>query len=69
MIAGLRRAEAVVTTSRWMEKLLRIAYGSDFDGHIIPPGRNPIYFNPFVTKEESVLAIVVCGIRESRSLC
>ena len=31
--------------------------GGDFEGCIIPPGRNPIYFNPFVTKEESVLAI------------
>ena len=37
--------------------MLRIAYGDDFEGHVIPPGRNPIYFNPFVTKEESVLAI------------
>ena len=57
MIAGLRRAEAVVTTSRWMEEMLRVAYGKDFEGHVIPPGRNPIYFNPFVAKEESVLAI------------
>jgi glycogen(starch) synthase len=57
MVEGLKRAEAVVTTSRWMEEMLRLAYGDDFDGHIIPPGRNPIYFNPFVTKEESVLAI------------
>ncbi len=57
MVAGLKRAEAVVTTSRWMEEMLRVAYGDDFDGHIIPPGRNPIYFNPFVAKEESVLAI------------
>ncbi len=57
IVAGLRRAEAVVTTSRWMEEMLQVAYGDDFDGHIVPPGRNPIYFNPFVTKEESVLAI------------
>jgi glycogen synthase len=57
MVAGLRRAEAVVSTSRWMEDMLRAAYGDNFDGHVIPPGRNPIYFNPFVTKEESVLAI------------
>jgi glycogen(starch) synthase len=59
IVAGLKRAEAVVTTSRWMEKMLRSAYGNnnDFEGYIIAPGRNPIYFNPFVTKEESVLAI------------
>jgi glycosyltransferase involved in cell wall biosynthesis len=44
-----------------MEKMLREAFGNnndnDFEGYVIPPGRNPIYFNPFVTKEESVLAI------------
>ncbi len=40
-----------------MEEMLRLAYGDDFEGHVVPPGRNPIYFNPFVTKEESVLAI------------
>ncbi|MGA3195522.1 MAG: glycosyltransferase, partial [Terriglobales bacterium] len=28
-----------------------------FESQVISPGRNPIYFNPFVTKEESVLAI------------
>ncbi len=57
IIAGLRRAEAVVSTSRWMEDMLRVAYGNVFEGHVVAPGRNPIYFNPFVTKEESVLAI------------
>ncbi len=57
MIAGLKRADTVVTTSRWMGELLRIAYGDDFQSCVVPPGRNPIYFNPFVTKEESVLAI------------
>jgi glycogen synthase len=57
MVASLRRAEAVVAASHWMELMLRAAYGDDFDGYVIAPGRNPIYFNPFVTKEESVLAI------------
>ena len=54
---GLRRAEAVVTTTRWMADMLRVAYEDDFAGLVIPAGRNPIYFNPFVTKEDSVLAI------------
>lgn len=57
VVAGLKRAEAVVTTSRWMLDMLRVAYDDQFEGHVISPGRNPIYFNPFVTKEESVLAI------------
>jgi glycogen synthase len=54
---GLARAEAVVTTSRWMMEMLRLAYGDRFEGQVIAAGRNPIYFNPFVNKEESVLAI------------
>lgn len=57
IVAGLRRAEAVVTTTRWMADMLRVAYEDDFTGYVIPAGRNPIYFNPFVAKEESVLAI------------
>jgi glycogen(starch) synthase len=57
IIAGMKRAEAVVTTSGWMQQMMRVAYGNDFEGDIIAAGRNPIYFNPFVTKEESVLAI------------
>jgi glycogen synthase len=57
MVAGLKRAEAVLTTTRWMQDMLRLAYTDEFDGQIIAPGRNPIYFNPFVNKEESVLAI------------
>ena len=54
---GLARAEAVVTASRWMAEMLRLAYGDQFEGQVIAPGRNPIYFNPFVNKEESLLAI------------
>ena len=57
IVHGLERAEAVVTTSRWMEEMLRLAYGDGFESYVVAPGRNPIYFNPFVTKEESVLAI------------
>src|SRR6202158_1985428 len=57
IVRGLERAEAVVTTSRWMEGMLRLAYGDEFESHIVAPGRNPIYFNRFVTKEESVLAV------------
>jgi glycogen synthase len=57
IVRGLQRAEAVVTTSSWMEEMLRLAYCDDFEACRIAPGRNPIYFNPFVAKEESVLAI------------
>ena len=57
VVAGMKRAGAVVTTTNWMSAMLRLAYDGEFESHIISPGRNPIYFNPFVTKEESVLAI------------
>ncbi len=57
IVAGLQRAEAVVTTTNWMAQMLRVAYGDDFSGNVISAGRNPIYFNPFVAKEELVLAI------------
>jgi glycogen synthase len=57
VVRGLKRADAVVTTSRWMEQMLRLTYGDSFTSSVIPPGRNPIYFNPFVAKESSVLAI------------
>jgi glycogen synthase len=57
VVRGLKRADAVVTTSHWMEQMLRLAYGDGFASSVISPGRNPIYFNPFVAKEDSVLAI------------
>lgn len=57
VVKGVKRADAVVTTTHWMQDMLRFAYGDVFVGQVISPGRNPIYFNPFVTKEELVLAI------------
>jgi len=57
MTRGIERAEVVVTATRWMEEMLRLAFSDGFEGHRVLPGRNPIYFNPFITKEESVLAI------------
>ena len=57
VVAGLKRANAVAVCTNWMHDMLRFAYGNIFAAQVISPGRNPIYFNPFVTKEESVLAI------------
>ena len=57
VVAGLKRANAVTVSTRWMLDTLRFAYGDIFAGHVVSPGRNPIYFNPFVAKEELVLAI------------
>ena len=57
VVAGLKRADAVAVSTHWMRDMLRFAYGDVFAAYVIPPGRNPIYFNPFVAKEELVLAI------------
>ena len=57
VVEGLKRADVVAASTHWMRDMLRFAYGDIFAAHVIAPGRNPIYFNPFVAKEELVLAI------------
>ena len=59
VLAGLRGADIVVAPSAWMlDQILRSlwipgrARRGDFPG-----ARNPIFFNPYVSKEDSVLAV------------
>jgi glycogen synthase len=54
---GVSEADAVVAPSEWMLCALRSAYGEGVRETVIHHGRNPILFNPYVKKEESVLAI------------
>jgi glycosyltransferase involved in cell wall biosynthesis len=58
---GLAAADAVVTPSRWMLDTLRRSYSGSHSRlrreEVIYPGRNPIFFNPFVSKDDSVLAV------------
>jgi len=54
---GLAEASAVVAPSGWMLETLRETYGEPARGCVIYNGRNPIFFNPYVNKEESVLAV------------
>jgi glycogen(starch) synthase len=54
---GIATADAVVTPSRWMLEMLREAYTRPRRDQVIYPGRNPIFFNPYVNKEDSVLAV------------
>lgn len=54
---GLWSASAVVATTDWMLEALRDSYAAPVNGSIIHNGRNPIHFNPYVTKDDSVLAI------------
>jgi glycogen synthase len=54
---GLSGASAVVAPSGWMLETLRLCYAEPARGCVIYNGRNPIFFNPYVSKEDSVLAV------------
>lgn len=54
---GIRTASAVVAPSEWMLDSIRSTYGEGLRELVIHNGRNPIFFNPYVAKEDSVLAI------------
>lgn len=54
---GLAEATAVVAPSEWMLNSLRAHYSGARHEAVIHHGRNPIFFNPYVTKEDTVLAI------------
>lgn len=55
--AGISSADMVVAPSVWMLDHLRDSYIRARRDSVIYYGRNPIYFNPYVSKEESVLAV------------
>lgn len=54
---GLASAAAVVAPSEWMLNSVRSLYSGGTREVVIHHGRNPIFFNPYVSKEDSVLAI------------
>ncbi len=54
---GLSEAAAVVAPSEWMLNTIRSSYYGGSRETVIHNGRNPIFFNPYVTKEDTVLAI------------
>jgi glycogen(starch) synthase len=54
---GLAEATAVVAPSDWMRNSLRQCYTRPARDLVIYNGRNPIFFNPYVSKDDSVLAI------------
>ena len=47
----------MVAPSSWMMRTLESCYGSPRRSKVIYNGRNPIFFNPYVTKDDSVLAV------------
>lgn len=57
VLRGLLQADVVVAPSVWMLDTIRACYGVPSRGVVIYNGRNPINFNPYVAKEDSVLAV------------
>jgi glycosyltransferase involved in cell wall biosynthesis len=57
VMRGIAAADAIVAPSSWMLDTIRSTYGRARREIIIYPGRNPIFFNPYVSKDDSVLAV------------
>jgi glycosyltransferase involved in cell wall biosynthesis len=57
VLRGLHGADAVVAPSAWMLDRISAYYGQPQRGEVIYPGRNPIFFNPYVSKDDCVLAV------------
>jgi glycogen synthase len=57
IVRGIARADAVVAPSAWMRDRVRECYGRPRRAEVIYPGRNPIFFNPYVDKDDCVLTV------------
>ena len=57
MTRGLEQASAAVAPTVWMLDTLRACYTRPRRDTVIYSGRNPIFFNPYVSKDDSVLAV------------
>ena len=57
VLRGIASADAVIAPSGFMLDALSAAYVRPRRGAIIYPGRNPIFFNPYISKDDSVLSI------------
>ena len=54
---GVSRADVVVGSSVWMLESVRSFYARPRQDTVIYNGRNPVSFNPYVSKNDSVLAV------------
>lgn len=54
---GLSGADVVVSPSAWMQQTIRACYVRPRQELVIHNGRNPTFFNPYVSKDDSVLAV------------
>ena len=57
VLNGIACADALVAPSKWMLERVTDAYAEPRRAEVIYPGRNPIFFNPYVSKDDCVLAV------------
>src|ERR1700681_3315290 len=57
VLKGLAAADAVVAPSAWMLDRISACYRRPHRAEVIYPGRNPIFFNPYLNKDDCVLAV------------
>jgi len=57
VLDGLAGADCVVAPSQWMLDRISACYARPNRGEVIYPGRNPIFFNPYVSKDDCVLSV------------
>ncbi|HET6180227.1 MAG TPA: glycosyltransferase family 4 protein [Candidatus Sulfotelmatobacter sp.] len=57
ILRGILGADAVVAPSAWMLDRIRTCYAQPRRDEVIYPGRNPIFFNPYISKDDCVLAV------------
>jgi glycosyltransferase involved in cell wall biosynthesis len=57
VLQGIAGADALVAPSAWMLERISECYARPKRGQVIYPGRNPIFFNPYINKDDCVLAI------------
>jgi glycogen synthase len=57
VLKGLAGADAVVAPSVWMLDRISACYCRPQRAEVIYPGRNPIFFNPYLNKDDCVLAV------------
>jgi glycogen synthase len=57
VLNGLHGADVVVAPSSWMLEQVSDCYGPPARSDVIYPGRNPIFFNPYISKDDCVLAV------------
>ncbi|MGB8061269.1 MAG: glycosyltransferase family 4 protein [Candidatus Sulfotelmatobacter sp.] len=57
VLNGLACADVVVAPSAWMLDRITACYCRPRRGEVIYPSRNPIFFNPYVSKDDCVLTV------------